>query len=345
MVTRRRIVQGLGLGFGVGSGVGFGQALGLSALAGTAGRLSAATTSPAAFPSRPVRMIVPLAPGGGSDAIGRLVSAHLTERFGQQFVVDNRPGASGIVGTDLVAKSVPDGYTLLTVFSTHAMSAELFAKLPYDPINDFAPITLAIQSPLVLLVHPSLPVNNLREFIAYARANPGKLNYGSSGPGSAPHLMTEQLNAMAGIQTAHVPYKGVAPLTTALIQNEIQFALANIFTTLPHAKAGRMRLIATGGVKRSPIAPDVPTIAEAGLPGYDAVVWYGFFAPAKTPRPVVELLHREIVAAIRKPEVSRIIIDGGNEPVGNTPQEFAAIIRAEAKKWGALGRKLGVSLE
>ncbi len=328
MPTRRRIVQGIGA----------------AALTSGAHPLLAAVPA-GGYPNRPVRMIVPLAPGGGSDAIGRLVSAQLTERFGQQFVVDNRPAASGIVGTDLVAKAVPDGYTLLTVFSTHAMSAELFSKLPYDPINDFAPITLATQSPLVLLVNPSLPITNLREFIAYARANPGKMNYGSSGPGSAPHLMTEQLNAMAGIQTTHIAYKGVAPLTTALIQNEIQFALANIFTTMPHAKAGRVRLIATGGLKRSLIAPEVPTIAEAGLPGYDSVVWYGFFAPAKTPRPIVDLLHKEIVAAIRKPDVTKIIVDGGNEPVGNTPQEFTALIRAEAKKWGALGRKLGVTLD
>ena len=328
MVTRRRLVQ----------------ALGSSVLVPAAGGAFAAAPAPG-YPVRPVRMIVPLAPGGGSDAIGRLVSANLTERFGQQFIVDNRPAASGIVGTDLVAKAPPDGYTLLTVFSTHAMSAELFAKLPYDPINDFAPITLATQSPLVLLVNPNLPVNNLKEFIAYAKANPGKMNYGSSGPGSAPHLMTEQLNAMAGIQTTHIAYKGVAPLTTALIQGELQFALANIFTTLPHVKAGRMKLLATGGVKRSPIAPDVPTIAEAGLPGYDSVVWYGFFAPAKTPRPIVELLHKEIVAVLRKPDVAKIIIDGGNEPVGNTPAEFTALVRAEAKKWGALGRKLGVTLD
>jgi tripartite-type tricarboxylate transporter receptor subunit TctC len=328
MYTRRRLVQ----------------ALGSSVLVPAAG--SALAAAPAAnYPVRPVRMIVPLAPGGGSDAIARLVSANLTERLGQQFIVDNRPAASGIVGTDLVAKAPPDGYTLLTVFSTHAMSAELFAKLPYHPINDFAPITLATESPLVLLTTPSLPVNNFKEFVAYAKANPGKLNYGSSGPGSAPHLMTEQLNAMAGIQTTHIAYKGVAPLTTALIQGELQFALANIFTTLPHVKAGRMKLLATGGTRRSPIAPDVPTIAESGLPGYDSVVWYGFFAPAKTPRPIVETLHREIVAVLRRPEVSKIIIDGGNEPVGNTPAEFAALIRAEAKKWGALGRKLGISLD
>jgi tripartite-type tricarboxylate transporter receptor subunit TctC len=298
-----------------------------------------------AYPMRPVRMIVPLAPGGGSDAIARLISQHLTERYGQSFVVENRPGASGILGTDLVAKAPADGYTLLTVFSTHAMSAELFKKLPYDPVKDFVPVSLAVQSPLVLLVNPTLPIHSFKDFVDYAKANPGKLNYGSSGQGSAPQLMTEQLNAMAGIKTTHVPYKGVAPITLALLQNEIQFALANIFTTLPMVKSGKLRMIATGGLKRSLLAPDVPTIAESGLSGYDAVVWYGFLAPAKTPPDVVDELSRAIAATLRKPDVVKTIVEGGNEPVGSTPQEFARIMSEEAKKWGTLGRKLGIELD
>ncbi len=297
------------------------------------------------YPVRPVRMIVPLAPGGGSDAIARLLSVHLTEKFGQSFIVENRPAASGIVGTDAVAKAQPDGYTLLTVFSTHAMSAELFKKLPYDPIKDFIPVSLTIQSPLVLLINPSLPINNFKEFVAYAKANPNKLNYGSSGQGSAPHLMTEQMNAMAGIKTTHVPYKGVAPITLALVQNEIQFALANIFTTLPMVKAGRLKMIATGGVKRSLLAPEVPTIAESGLAGYDSVVWYGVLAPAKTPPEIVDELSREIAIILKKPEIVKTITDGGNEPVGTTPQQFAAIMSEDVKKWGILGRKLGIELE
>jgi tripartite-type tricarboxylate transporter receptor subunit TctC len=301
--------------------------------------------SSTAYPNRPVKMMVPLAPGGGSDAIARLLSANLTEKYGQAFVVENRPAASGIVGTDAVAKAAPDGYTLLTVFSTHAMSAELFKKLPYDPVKDFAPVSLTIQSPLVLLVNPSLPINNFKEFVAYAKANPGKLNYGSSGQGSAPHLMTEQMNAMAGIKTTHVPYKGVAPITLALVQNEIQFALANIFTTLPMVKAGRLRMIATGGLKRSLLAPDVPTIAESGLTGYDSVVWYGVLAPAKTPPAIIEELSKEIATILRKPEIVKTITDGGNEPVGSTPQYLAQVMADEAKKWGAIGRKLGVELE
>jgi tripartite-type tricarboxylate transporter receptor subunit TctC len=181
--------------------------------------------------------------------------------------------------------------------------------------------------------------------VAYAKANPNKLNYGSSGQGSAPHLMTEQMNAMAGIKTTHVPYKGVAPITLALVQNEIQFALANIFTTLPMVKAGRLKMIATGGVKRSLLAPDVPTIAESGLAGYDSVVWYGVLAPAKTPPEIVDELSREIAIILKKPEIVKTITDGGNEPVGTTPQQFAAIMSEDVKKWGILGRKLGIELE
>ena len=318
--------------------------LGVTAIGASVSPFQFSFASPT-YPTRPVKIIVPLAPGGGSDAIGRLLAANLSEKFGQSFIVENRPAASGIVGTDAVAKAQPDGYTLLTVFSTHAMSAELFKKLPYDPIKDFVPVSLAVQSPLVLLINPSLPINNFKEFVAYAKANPNKLNYGSSGQGSAPHLMTEQLNVMAGIKTTHVPYKGVAPITLALVQNEIQFALANIFTTQPMVKAGRIKMIATGGTKRSLLAPDVPTIAESGLKGYDSVVWYGILAPAKTPPEIVEELSNEIAAILRKPEIVKIITEGGNEPVGSTPQQMAAVMNEDAKKWGDLGRKLGVELE
>lgn len=321
------------------------QALGAGALLGAGGSMSSAFAQSGNYPNRPIKLIVPLAPGGGSDSIARIIAPHLTERLGQSVIVENRAGASGITGTDFVAKSPADGYTILTAFSTHAMSAELFKKLPYDPIKDFAPISLAVQSPAVILVNPSLPINNFQEFVAYAKANPSKLNYGSSGTGSAPHLMTEQLNVMAGIDTTHIPYKGVAPLTLALLQNEIQFALANIFTTLQQVKAGKLRMIATCGTTRSPLMPDVPTVSESGLRGYDAVFWYGFLAPAKTPQPIIDLLNREIVAIVQRPETAKTMINGGNEPVGSTSQSFTLTMANEAQKWGILGRKLGVSLE
>jgi tripartite-type tricarboxylate transporter receptor subunit TctC len=297
------------------------------------------------YPTRPIRIIVPLAPGGGSDYTARFIGTRLAERVGQSVVVDNRPGASGIVGTDLVAKANPDGYTLLLAYSTHAQSAQLFSKLPYDPIKDFAPVTIVINTPLTLQLHPSLPAKNVKELIAYAKQNEGKLNYGSSGPGSSPHLASELFNSMAGIRMTHIPYKGVGQYITAQVQNEIQLSFANMFTTMPHWKSGRLRLIATAGLKRLEAMPDLPTVAESGLPGFEALTWYGFMAPAKTPRPVVAKLHHEIHAITFLPDVKKQFIDQGNEPSGSTPEEFAKVVRSDADKWGAIGKKLGVKLD
>ena len=297
------------------------------------------------YPSRPIRIIVPLAPGGGSDYTARFIGARLADRVGQSVVVDNRPGASGIVGTDLVAKANPDGYTLLCAYTTHAQSAQLFSKLPYDPIRDFAPVTIVIATPLTIQLNPALPAKNVKEFIAYAKQNDGKLNYGSSGPGSSPQLATELFNSMAGIRMTHVPYKGVGQYITAQLANEIQFSFANMFTTMPHWKAGRLRLIATGGLKRLEAMPELPTVAESGVPGFEALTWYGFMAPAKTPRPIVTRLQQEIRAITFTPEVKKQFIDQGNEPLANSPEEFAKIMKADADKWGAIGRKLGVRLD
>jgi len=297
------------------------------------------------YPARPVRVIVPLAPGGGSDYTARFIGARLSERLGQPVVVDNRPAASGIVGTDLVAKAAPDGYTLLLVFSTHAQSAQLFKKLPYDPIKDFAPITEVFATPLVLLVHPSQPIKTIKELVAYAKEHPGKLNYGTSGPGSSPHLMTELLNSMAGIQMTHVPYKGVASVMTALLGGELQIAYSNPVTGAPLWKAGKLRPLGMSGLKRSEAFPEIPTIDETGVPRYEALIWYGFMAPAKTPGAVVDRLHRDVVSVLKMPEVRQTLVAQGNDVVGNTPAEFAAFINKEADKWGALGKRLGISME
>ncbi|HEV2008619.1 MAG TPA: tripartite tricarboxylate transporter substrate binding protein [Burkholderiales bacterium] len=307
--------------------------------------LTNAASAPADYPNRPIRVIVPLAPGGGSDYTARFIGARLADRLKQSVVVDNRPAASGIVGTDLVAKAVPDGYTILLAYSTHAQSAQLFSKLPYDPIKDFAPVTEVIATPLTMLLNPTVPAKTVQEFIAYAKANSGKLNYGSSGPGSSPHLATELFASMAGIKMTHIPYKGVALYVTAQIGNEIQFSFSNLFTTMPHWKSGRLRLIATGGVKRSEAFPDLPTIAESGVPGFDAMTWYGYMAPAKTPRAIVDRLQKEIAAIVHTPEVRDTFVSQANDPVVNTPDEFAKIIRNDADKWGALGKKLGVKLD
>jgi tripartite-type tricarboxylate transporter receptor subunit TctC len=311
------------------------------------GTASAMAAQPATsdYPNRPVRIIVPLAPGGGSDYTARFIGARLSERIGQPVVVDNRPAASGIVGTDLVAKANPDGYTLLLAYSTHAQSAQLFSKLPYDPLKDFAPITIVILTPLTMQLHPSVPAKSVKEFIAYAKQNEGKLNYGSSGPGSSPHLTTELFNSMAGIRMTHVPYKGVGQYITAQLGNEIQFSFANMFTTMPHWKAGRLRLVATGGSKRLEAMPDLPTIAESGVPGFESVTWYGFMAPAKTPRAIVNKLQQEIHAITFTPDVKKQFIDQGNEPLADSPEDFAKIMKVDADKWGAIGKKLGVRLD
>jgi len=307
--------------------------------------VASATAVAQAYPARPVRVIVPLAPGGGSDYTARFIGARLSERLGQPVVVDNRPAASGIVGTDLVAKAAPDGYTLLLVFSTHAQSAQLFKKLPYDPIKDFAPVTEVFATPLVLLVHPSQPIKTIKELVAYAKEHPGKLNYGTSGPGSSPHLMTELLNSMAGIQMTHVPYKGVASVMTALLGGELQIAYSNPVTGAPLWKAGKLRPLGMSGLKRSEAFPEIPTIDETGVPGYEALIWYGFMAPAKTPGAVVDRLHRDVVSVLKMPEVRQTLVAQGNDVIGNTPAEFAAFINKEADKWGALGKRLGISME
>jgi tripartite-type tricarboxylate transporter receptor subunit TctC len=313
-------------------------------VASTASFMTAHAATPA-YPDRPIRIIVPLVPGGGSDYTARFIGARLSERVGQPVVVDNRPAASGIVGTDLVAKANPDGYTLLLAYSTHAQSAQLFTKLPYDPIKDFAPITIVILTPLTMQLHPSVPAKSVKEFIAYAKQNEGKLNYGSSGPGSSPHLTTELFNSMAGIRMTHVPYKGVGQYITAQLGNEIQFSFANMFTTMPHWKAGRLRMVATSGSKRLEAVPDVPTIAESGIPGFESVTWYGFMAPAKTPRAIVNKLQQEIRAITFSPDVKKQFIDQGNEPLADTPEEFAKTMKVDADKWGAIGKKLGVKLD
>jgi len=327
--------------------VQIGAAVALAALAcPTVVSVATAAERPAnAYPNRPIRIIVPLAPGGGSDYTARWIAPRLSDRVGQPVVVDNRPGASGILGTDLVAKATPDGYTLLLAYSTHAQSAQLFDKLPYDPLKDFAPVTIVIVTPLTLQLHPSVPAKTVKEFIAYAKQNEGKINYGSSGPGSSPHLTTELFDSMAGIRMTHIPYKGVGQYITAQLGNEIQFSFANMFTTMPHWKAGRLRLIATTGSKRLEAVPELPTVAESGLPGFESVTWYGYLAPAKTPKAVIAKLQREIHAIVFSPEVKKQFIEQGNEPLANSPEEFSRIMRTDAEKWGEIGRKLGVKLD
>jgi tripartite-type tricarboxylate transporter receptor subunit TctC len=297
------------------------------------------------YPTRPIRIIVPFAPGGGSDVLARMLQPRLADQLGQPVVVDNRPAAAGIIGADLVAKAAPDGHTILATTPSLVISGVLQKSLPYDAFKDFTPITLVITTPFGLLLHPSVPAKTVKELVALAKANPGKLLYGSSGAGSSPHLATELFNSMAGIQITHVPYKGVAQTTTAQLGNEVQVSFSNMFSTMGHWKAGRLRLIAHGGTKRRDSIPDVPTIAEAGVPGYDAQNWYGYVAPAKTPRPVIQRLHKEFVAVVNLPEVRQVFLSQDNDPIASTPEEFGKLIAAEAARWGSVGRKLGIKLD
>jgi tripartite-type tricarboxylate transporter receptor subunit TctC len=297
------------------------------------------------YPSRTVRVVVPFAPGGGTDIVARLLAQHLTQRLGQSFVVENRPAGSGIVGADHVAKASPDGYTLLFAFSSLASSAKLVSKLPYDPVADFAPITLATTSPLLLIVSASVPAKDVKEFIAYAKANPGKLNYGSSGPGSSPHLATELLISLTGIKLTHIPYKGIAPAVTALLADEVQFSIVPIAVGMPHVKSGKLRALGTGGPQRSAATPEIPAVFESGLTEFEAIGWWGVLAPAKTPRGVVNLLNREIRAVLDIAEVRQSLVGQGMDPAGGTPEQFGALIKADMQKWGDIGIRLGVKLD
>lgn len=312
--------------------------------------LAALLPAPAAaqgsYPQRPVRLIIPFAPGGGTDAVGRVLAQQLGERYGQTFIVDNRPAGSGIVGAQIVSQAPADGYTLLFTFNSFASSARLVEKLPYDPVRDFTPITLATTSPLLLLAHPSLPASNMKELIAHVKANQGRLNYGSSGNGSPPHLGMELLMSRTGLSMSHIPYKGIGPATVAQLGNEVQLAFTPVLVGLPHMKAGRLKAIASGAPKRSAAVPDVPTVAEAaGLPGFDVSGWWGLLGPAKLPRPIVDLLNASVRRILDDAEVRRNLLAQGMDPSPTTPEAFGALIRDDMAVWGDLGRKLGIRLD
>jgi tripartite-type tricarboxylate transporter receptor subunit TctC len=297
------------------------------------------------YPSRPVRLVVPFAPGGGSDLVARSLAPRLAERLGQAVVVDNRPAASGIAGADLVAKAAPDGHTLLAATVTFVITSVLHPKLPYDGLRDFAPVTVAIATPLGLMTHPSVPAATVQEFIAHARAHPGKLRYGSSGAGSVTHLAAELFAAQAGLRMDHVPYKGIAATIAAQLGNEVQVSFGNLFSTLGHWRGGRLRALGHGGTRRVEAFPEVPTLAEAGVPGFEARIWYGYMVPAKTPGALVARLYREIAAVATAHEARSQFLAQGNEVLAHSPEEFAQLVRAEAQRWGAIGRKLGVTLD
>jgi len=294
---------------------------------------AAAALAQTDYPSRPVRIIVPSPPSGGTDIVARVLAAHFSSAFGQQFFVENKPGAGNLIGIEAAARAAPDGYTLLVSASTIALNSVLYKKVPYDPVRDFAPITLAATAPNILVVNPKLPIKSVAELIAAAKAKPGALSYGTPGVGTSPHLCMELFKSMAGIDLQHVPYKGTAAAVMDVIGGQIEVAFATALTAKPLIDAGRLRALAVSGPRRVAALPDVPPVAEAGVPGYEAMQWYGLLAPAGTPAPVIERVHGEAMVALRSPEMKARLAADGAEPLGTTPAQFGAYIKRELDKW------------
>lgn len=297
------------------------------------------------YPHRPIRMIVPFPPTAGSDVIARLVGLTLSERLGQNVVVDNRAGASGTIGADIAAKSPPDGYTLLTISTSHTVNVSLYKKLPYDMLRDFAPITLVASTANIFSVNLSVPATTVKELIALARAKPAQLHFASSGTGSSSHLAGELFKLLTGVDIVHVPYKGSGPALIALLGGQVQLAFFSIPSTLPQVKSGKLRALAVGSVKRSQIMPELPTLAEAGVPEYDAETWYGVLAPAKTPRAIVNRLNSAIRQGLQTGDMRERLVSQGAEPLSNTPDEFAAHLKSEIAKYAALVKRMGVQIQ
>lgn len=305
----------------------------------------AATAQAASYPGRPVRLIVPYPPGGATDVIGRGLALKLGDRFGQQVVTDNRGGGGQIIGTDLVAKAAPDGYTLLLPSVTHAINPGLHARLPYDSVRDFAPVTLIGNGPNVLVTHPSVTARSLAELTTLLKAHPDKYNYASSGNGSGGHLAAELFKTMAGVRMTHVPYKGGGPAYVDLIAGQVSLMFTSPVATLPHVRAGKLRAYATTGAVRSSAMPDLPTIAESGYPGYEASLWYGIMAPAGTPPDIVATLNRAVIDALRQSDIRERFAGLGVDVVGSTPQDFARHVVAEIRKWTKVIKDAGIRAE
>jgi tripartite-type tricarboxylate transporter receptor subunit TctC len=299
----------------------------------------------AGYPVKPVRLVVPSAPGGGTDITARILAPKLSEALKQQVVVENRAGAGTMIGTDLVAKAPADGYTLLMGLSTLAINPAMYKKVPYDAVRDFAPISQVISAPNMLVVHPSVPVKTVKELIAFMRARPGQLNYASAGHGTNPHLSMELFLSMTQVKAVHIPYKGLAPGIVDLIAGHVTLASATMLTGLPHVKSGRLRCLGTTGEKRAAVLPEYPTIAEAGVPGYEASQWYGVLAPVQTPKEIVARLNTEIVRILQAPDMKQKLAADGTDPVGSSPDEFARYIKSELTKWGKVARDAGIQPE
>ena len=299
----------------------------------------------AAYPDKPVRMVVPFPPGGGTDVVARAIALKLTEQWGQSVVVDNRPGAASMVGTEMLARAVPDGYTLGFVSMSHTINPSIYKKLPFDPIADFSPVVLAATAPNVLVVSPGVGAKSVAELVQIAKSRPGKLNFPSSGNGGVSHLSMEMFRYAAGIDIVHVPYRGAGPALTALLANETQLMMATTPVALPQMKAGRLIALATTGLKRSSLAPEIPTVAEAGYPGFEADTWYGMLAPAKVPPALVNQANAAVTKMLTQADFKERLAHEGAQPAGGTPAQFATYIKSEIEKWAKIVRMAKVKIE
>ena len=319
----------------------WGAAMVLLAATGACWAQGAAGDAAASYPNKPIRIVVALAPGGGVDTSARMLGQRFTDAWGQQYVADNRPGAGGTIAAAAVARATPDGYTLLMNSMGHAITPALY-KLSYDNIRDFAPVSLFVQSPSVLAVHPSLPVKNVKELIAFTKPRPDEILFSSSGSGSGQHLAMELLNRMAGLKLVHIPYKGTAPSILDLVAGRVSVTSASAISTMPHVHTGKLRALAVSSAKRSPSVPELPTVAEAALPGFAVDQWYALFAPAGTPKEIVAKLHGEIARLAAQPDVRQKLLTLGLDPVASTPEDFTAYVKTETVKWGKLVREAGI---
>jgi tripartite-type tricarboxylate transporter receptor subunit TctC len=305
-----------------------------------------AATIATAYPDHPVKMIVPYPAGGTTDILARFVATRLEQRLGKPFIVENRGGASGMIGTAAVAQAAPDGYTLVVgTISTHGINASVFKTMSYDTVRDFAPVTIIASTPNVLMVHPSLPVQNVKELIAYAQKNPGTLNFGSTSTAGSPHMSGELLKTLAKIDIQHVPYRGASPMLNDLLGGHIKMAFDNLPSSMAHIKSGAVRALAVTTAERFPNAPDIPTMAESGVPGYEVAAWFGVLAPAKTPQPIIDLLQRNIAEIVKEGAIAKRLDDLGAVPSGITPADFSRHIEAEVSKWRDVVAVTGVKVE
>jgi tripartite-type tricarboxylate transporter receptor subunit TctC len=318
----------------------------LPAVLVAAAALAPVTAFAQAYPSKPIRLVVPFPAGGSLDVVARAIGQKLTEAWGQPVVIDNRPGAGGNIGADLVAKSAPDGYTILEgALSTHAVNVSLYSKMPYDPVKDFAPITLVAVTPNVLVLNASFPVNTVPELLAYARANPGKLSFGSGSNGSAGHLAGELFKTEARVDMVHIPYKGGAPALQALLAGDTQLMFDNLANSEAQLKAGKLKALAVTTAKRSPLAPQLPTLSETGLPGFDIYTWWGFMAPAGTPKEIIAKWNAEVTRILASPEMKAFFAQQGAEPAADSPEQFAALIKSEIAKYAKIVKQSGAKVD